>query len=137
LGAECFLADGRADRRTGIHTQTNSRFSQFCDEHKNYYITLIYAPRKTLLGISAFKQQHISSRKKNKHNGEVLHAQKTINHNCNQWEWSIIYNKTFYNKNGNMFQLICNTVLRKNWDLTRKYRYVIYTLFTISGFTFL
>jgi len=41
LGAEGFLADGRADR----HNEANSRFSQFCDENKNYYTTLIYVPR--------------------------------------------------------------------------------------------
>jgi hypothetical protein len=84
LGAECFLADGQADRRTCRHNKANSRFSQFCDEPKSYYTTLIYVPRKTLLAISAFKQQHTSSRKKNELSGEgIISAANKKNHNFN------------------------------------------------------
>jgi hypothetical protein len=67
LGVDGVLADR--------HNEANSRFSQFCDERKNYYTTLVYVPRKTLLEISAFKQQHTSSRKENKLRGEgIIHA---------------------------------------------------------------
>ena len=31
MGAELFHTDGRTDRETDIHDESNSRFSQFCE----------------------------------------------------------------------------------------------------------
>ena len=45
VGAELFHADGRTDRQTDIHDDTNSRFSDrntnlcgFVSKHKNYVV---------------------------------------------------------------------------------------------------